>query len=101
MIDQAVTWILGILTTLFGGLNIFQWITLNSYKRLKSAEAYQSEIEALRAIIEENRAEIGRLSQRLEACDRREIENNNRYDVLYQKYDALRDEFEEYKLKHK
>lgn len=101
MSEQVLTWILGILSTLFGGLNIFQWITLNSYKRLKSAEAYQSEIESLRAIIKENSAEIGRLSQRLEACDRREVENNNRYDILYQKYDALRDEFEEYKLKHK
>ena len=101
MTEQIIIWVLGILSTLFGGLNIFQWITLNSYKRLKSAEAYQSEIDSLRSIIEENRAEIGRLAQRLEACDRREIENNNRYDLLYQKYDSLRDEFEEYKLKHK
>lgn len=101
MSEQVLTWILGILSTLFGGLNIFQWITLNSYKRLKSAEAYQSEINSLRSIIETNQAEIGRLSQRLEAYDRREIENNNRYDELYRKYDQLRDEFEEYKSKHK
>jgi chromosome segregation ATPase len=101
MTEQIIIWALGILSTLFGGLNIFQWITLNSYKRLKSAEAYQSEINSLRVIIETNQAEIGRLSKRLEAYDRREIENNSRYDELYRKYDQLRDEFEEYKLKHK
>lgn len=101
MTEQIIIWALGILSTLFGGLNIFQWITLNSYKRLKSAEAYQSEINSLRTIIETNQAEIGRLSKRLEAYDRREIENNSRYDELYRKYDQLRDEFEEYKSKHK
>lgn len=101
MTEQIITWVLGVLATLLGGLNIMQLFTFKSYKRKASAEAYQSEIDSLRSIIEANQAEIGRLSQRLEACDAREIENNRRYDELYTKYDSLRDEFELYKLNHR
>ena len=101
MTEQIITWALGVVATVLGGANIFQWITLRSYKRLKNAEAYQAEIESLSAIIRQNQAEIGRLSQRIEDYDRRELENSNRYNTLWEKYDKLRDEFEEYKLKHK
>lgn len=101
MAQEIITWVLGVVATILGGANIFQWITLRSYKRLKSAEAYQAEIESLSSIIRQNQAEIGRLSQRIEDYDRRELENSNRYNTLWEKYDKLRDEFEEYKLKHK
>lgn len=101
MAQEIITWAFGIVATVLGGANIFQWITLRSYKRLKNAEAYQAEIESLSAIIRQNQAEIGRLSQRIEDYDRRELENSNRYNTLWEKYDKLRDEFEEYKLKHK
>lgn len=101
MAQEIITWVLGVVATFLGGANIFQWITLRSYKRLKNAEAYQAEIESLSAIIRQNQAEIGRLSQRIEDYDRRELENSNRYNTLWEKYDKLRDEFEEYKLKHK
>ncbi len=101
MTEQIVIWILGVISTLFGGLNIFQWLTLRSYKRLKNAEAYQAEINSLRTIIETNQSEIKRLSERIEEYDRRDMENTRRYDELYSKYDALRDEFETYKLNHK
>lgn len=80
MTEQILTWILGILTTLFGGLNVFQWITLRSYKRVKAAEADRMEIENMRLVIESMRAEIERLNER---------------------YDNLQDEFERYKLEHK
>ena len=92
--DQVLTWILGILTTLFGGLNIFQWLTLRSYKRVKAAEADKSEIDALRSIIEGMQAEIGRLQTRLDEAEKRAYENSN-------KYYSLQQEFEAYKLTHK
>ena len=78
--DQVLTWVLGILTTLFGGLNIFQWITLRSYKRVKAAEADRMEIENLRLVITTMQDEINR---------------------LHKQYNDLQKEFEEYKLKHK
>lgn len=104
MEHEILLWALGILGTLLvgsSGLNAFQWITLNSYKRMKSAEAYQAEINSLRAIIETNQAEIGRLSQRIELADRRDLENSQKYNDLYNRWDKLRDEFETYKLTHK
>lgn len=90
-----------VFATLFGGLNIFQWLTLRSYKRIKAAEADRSEIENLRTIITENKEEIARLTQRLNVYEERDMALRNRYDELYNKYDKLRDEFEEYKLNHK
>lgn len=101
MTGQILTWVLGILTTLFGGLNIFQWITLRSYKRVKAAEAATAEINSLSAIIKQNQEEIGRLSQRLIDSDRRATELENKYNALFDKYDKMRDEFEQYKLNHK
>lgn len=91
---QIIVWVLGLLTTLFGGLNIFQWITLRSYKRVKAAEADKSEIEALRSIIDGMQAEIERLQNRLDEAEKRAYENSNRYYSLQQ-------EFEQYKLTHK
>ena len=90
-----------IFATLFGGLNIFQWLTFRSYKRLKAAEADKSDIDNLRAIIQENQAEIGRLAQRIASADQRAIAQDNRYSELERKYDALKTEFEEYKQTHK
>lgn len=105
MIEQAMTWVLGILTTLFGGLNIFQWLTLRSYKRIKAAEADRSEIENLKTTIEtiqsSMQAEIDRLQKRVEEAEKRAGENADRYFALYEKYDKLRDEFESYKSVHK
>ena len=101
MVEQIITWSLGILATLFGGLNIFQWLTLRSYKRVKAAEADKAEIDTLRTIIESNQAEIGRLSQRLLLAEQREVEMRNKYDELYQRFDSIRDEFETYKINHK
>ena len=95
------TVILSILTLLFGGLNIFQLLTFRAYKRQRNAEADRAEIESLSEIIKQNQAEIGRLSQRLQAADERELANSRKYDELYEKYDRLRDAFEEYKITHK
>ena len=94
MTEQIITWVLGILTTLFGGLNIFQWITLRSYKRVKAAEADRQEIENLRLVIDSMQAEIGRLQKRLDEAEKRAYENSN-------KYYSLQQEFEQYKLNHK
>lgn len=94
MTEQILTWVLGILTTLFGGLNIFQWITLRSYKRVKAAEADRMEIENLRNVIDGMQAEIGRLRERLDEAEKRAFENSN-------KYYSLQQEFEQYKLNHK
>lgn len=98
---QILLWVLGALTTLFGGLNIFQWLTLRSYKRVKAAEAATAEINSLSAIIKQNQEEIGRLSQRLIDSDRRATELENKYNALFDKYDKMRDAFEQYKLNHK
>lgn len=94
MAETVLTWIFGILTTLFGGLNIFQWITLRSYKRVKAAEADRMDIENLQKIIDGMQAEIGRLRQRLDEAEKRAYENSNRYYALQQ-------EFESYKQIHK
>ena len=94
MAATILTWVLGILTTLFGGLNIFQWITLRSYKRVKAAEADRMEIDNLRSVIDSMQAEIGRLRTRLDEAEKRAYENSN-------KYYALQQEFEQYKLNHK
>ena len=80
MAEQIITWVLGILATLFGGLNIFQWITLRSYKRVKAAEADRMEIENLRLVIETMQGEIKR---------------------LHEQYDDLQTEFEQYKIAHR
>ena len=94
MAETILTWVFGILTTLFGGLNIFQWITLRSYKRVKAAEADEKDIENLQKIINGMQAEIGRLQQRLDEAEKRAYENSNRYYALQQ-------EFENYKQTHK
>ena len=94
MTDQLVIWLLGILSTLFGGLNIFQWLTLRSYKRVKAAEADKSEIDVLRSIIDGMQDEIERLRNRLDEAEKRAYENSDRYYSLQQ-------EFEQYKLTHK
>lgn len=96
-----LNWVLGIVTTLLGGLNIFQLLTFNAYKRQRNAEADQEEIKSLSEIIRQNQAEIGRLSERLTIADQRAMEQENKYNVLYDKYDKLRDEFETYKINHK
>lgn len=93
--------ILTIFTTLFGGLNILQLLTFRSYKRQRNAEADQAEINSLSNIIKQNQAEIGRLQQRLNDADQRATLLEKRYDVIYERWDKLRDEFETYKLTHK
>ena len=92
---------LGVLTLLLGGLNIFQLLTFKAYKRQRNAEADKAEISSLSDIIKQNQAEIGRLSERLTLADKRAVEQENRYNSLYEKYDKMRDEFETYKLTHK
>ena len=99
---QAIlNFILAFATLLLGGLNIFQLLTFKAYKRQRNAEADKAEIESLSEIIKQNQAEIGRLSQRLIDSDRRATELENKYSALYDKYDKIRDEFENYKLTHK
>lgn len=97
------TWeiILAIATLLLGGTNIFQMLTFRAYKRQRNAEADRAEIDSLSEIIKQNQAEIGRLSQRLLLADQRAMEQENKYNSLYEKYDRMRDEFETYKLNHK
>ena len=97
----VLSWLFGIISTLLGGLNIFQWITLKSYKRVKQAEAASAEIDSLSKIIERNQAEIARLSQRLNDADQRALAQDRRYEELSNKYDALREEFFNYKQTHK
>ena len=99
--QSIITLVLGILTLLFGGLNLFQLLTFRAYKRQRNAEADKAEIESLSAIIKQNQEEIGRLSQRLTLADQRAMEQENKYNALYDKFDKMRDEFETYKLNHK
>ena len=76
----VLTWLFGIISTLLGGLNIFQWITLKSYKRVKEAEADRMEIENLRLVIQTMQGEIQR---------------------LHNQYNELQTEFDNYKKQHK
>ena len=99
--QAIVSLVLGILTLLFGGLNLYQLLTFKAYKRSQNAKAEQEEIKSLSEIIRQNQAEIGRLSERLTLADQRAMEMENKYTALYEKYDAIRDAFEEYKLTHK
>ena len=94
METTIITWILGILSTLFGGLNIFQWITLRSYKRIKNYEADRAQIENLRLVISELRGEVTRLEDRVKRAEDNAEEN-------YQRYVSLQKEFDDYKLNHK
>lgn len=77
------TFILAILTALLGGGNIFQWFLLRETKRKSSAEAYQTEINSLRTIIDGNVQEIQRL--------------NTNYAELQDKYFALAEELQNVK----
>ncbi len=97
-VSMIFNFVLAVLTLLFGGGMLFQWFTIKSLKRQRAAEATKSEVEALRAIIDANTAEIGRLNQRVEMADRRAIEADNRYNKLYAEYYALKSEFEKYKI---
>ena len=54
--------ILAVLAAILGGGNIFQWFQVRELKRKASAEAYQTEINSLRNIIDGNVAEINRLN---------------------------------------
>ena len=75
--------ILGIATALLGGGNIFQFVQLKEAKRKNNAEAYQTEINSLRSIIDGNVQEIQRL--------------NTNYGELQVKYFALAEELQEIK----
>lgn len=101
MTEQIVIWALGVVATILGGLNIMQLLTFRAYKRQRNAEADKAEIESLSEIIRQNQAEIGRLSERLTLADQRAMEQENKYNALYDKFDKMRDEFEVYKLNHK
>lgn len=76
----VLSWLFGIVSTLLGGLNIFQWITLKSYKRVKEAEADRMEIENMQLVIKSMGEEIRR---------------------LHEQYNDLQKEFETYKQQHK
>lgn len=94
MTATLLTWALGILTTLFGGLNIFQWLTLRSYKRIKNYEADRAQIENLLLVISNLKGEVSRLEDRVKRAEENADEN-------YKRCIALQKEFDEYKSKHK
>ena len=77
--------ILAIVTALLGGGNIFQWFQVRELKRKSSAEAYQTEINSLRTIIDGNVQEIQRL--------------NTNYAELQDRYFALAEELQTLKRK--
>ena len=94
LLHMILEWVFGIATALLGGLNIFQWITLKSYKRVKEAEADSKDIENLRLIIQTMQEQIDRLKERVEDAEQRAQDNHDRYI-------ALQDEFDKYKAMHK
>lgn len=116
---QVLLWGLGILTTLFGGTTLYQWLSFRSYKRQQSAAADKAELENLKIVIEtiqkSMQTEIDRLQKRVEDAEQRADkaeqraadaekragENASKYLSLFEKHDALRTEFEQYKLNHK
>ena len=114
-----LNWVLGVLSAVLGGANIFQWITLRSYKRVKAAEAdkmeisnlkdtietiqnsMQAEINRLQARVEKAEARADKAEDRAEKAEQRAAENASKYLSLFEKHDALRTEFETYKSTHK
>lgn len=82
---DITTLVLSIATALFGGGNIFQWFQLRNLRRKSSAEAYQTEINSLRVIIDGNVKEIQRLT--------------TSYGELQDKYFALAEELQTIKTK--
>lgn len=101
MDSEILSWVLGILTTLLGGLNIFQLLTFRSYKRKANSEADQSEIKALRDIIDGMKEEIDRLQKRVDDADSRAVRIGDKYNGLIEEYYKLKNEFEQYKISHK
>ena len=76
--------ILAVIAAILGGGNIFQWFQVRELKRKASAEAYQTEINSLRTIIDGNVQEIQRLT--------------TNYGELQDKYFALAEELQKLKL---
>lgn len=102
MTEEAILeLVLGIIAALFGGLNIFQWLTFKAYKRKANSEADHTEIDALRDIIKGMQEEINRLQQRVEDADARSIRIGDKYNGLITDYYKLKNEFEQYKIEHK
>ena len=62
---ELATYILSVVTTLLGGANILQFITIRSYKRKHNAEATRAEIENLNIVIAQLREEVQRQHDRL------------------------------------
>ena len=83
-----------IFATLFGGLNIYQLITIRAYKKKATMEADRTEIDNLKSIIDSMQEEMDRLRVSIERAEKRADENADRYYTL-------REEFETYKLTHK
>lgn len=79
--------ILAVIAAILGGGNIFQWFQVRELKRKASAEAYQTEINSLRNIIDGNVAEINRL--------------NASYAELQKNYFELAEELQRMKLQMK
>lgn len=88
MTHEIIMWVLGLIATIFGGVNIVQLINNRELKRKLSAEGYQQEIAALQNIIAGCNAEVDRLQRR---CD----ESDSRYDALRSKYDDLEKKYDE------
>lgn len=83
---MSINWteiILAAIAALLGGGNIFQFFQVREAKRKSSAEAYQTEINSLRSIIDGNVKEIDRL--------------NKNYGELQEKYFALAEELQDLK----
>lgn len=61
MDSQLANILLALISAILGGGNIFQFVQMRELKRKSSADAYQSEINSLRLIIDGNVQEIKRL----------------------------------------
>lgn len=71
MATTVLNWILGILTLLLSGTNIVTFVQLKSLKAKGAYEAESVQIANLKEIIHTNGEEIQRLSQRLEAYEKK------------------------------
>lgn len=62
--------ILTIITALLSGTNILSIITIKSYKKLKKFESDNKEIDNLKMILELQKQEIDRLSERVQKLEK-------------------------------
>lgn len=87
---SALDIILSVLTAILGGGNLWQALTIRSFKRKSSAEADRAEIDNLKLIIQTQAEQMNSLQARYDKMV-------DKYDALMEKYDSQQEELRKLK----